>query len=76
MYHEWVLKKLIQQHGVLLVGKPQGHRSLVRPRRRWKDNIKIDLGQIGCGDGDLIKVPQDKVQWRTVLNTVMCIWVS
>jgi hypothetical protein len=42
-----------------------------RPRRGWDDNIKMDLGEIGCGDMDCIDLAQDKDQWRAVVNTVL-----
>jgi hypothetical protein len=49
-----------------LVGKPEGKRRLVRPRRRWVDNIKINLGEIGLGDIDCIDLAQDRDQWRAL----------
>jgi hypothetical protein len=55
----------------ILVGKPEGKRSLGRPRRRWEDNIKMDLREIGWGDMDWIDLPQDRDQWRALMNTVM-----
>jgi hypothetical protein len=55
----------------ILVGKPEGRIPLGRLRRRWVDNIKIDLGEIG-GDGmDWIELAQDRDQWRALVNTVM-----
>jgi hypothetical protein len=54
-----------------LVGNPEGKRLLVRPRRRWKDNIKMDLREIGWGGMDLFHVAQDRDQWRALVNTVM-----
>jgi hypothetical protein len=54
----------------LLVGKPEGKRPLGRPRRRWVDNIKMDLGQVGCGDVDWIGLAQDKNRWRALVNSV------
>jgi hypothetical protein len=60
----------------ILVGKPEGKRPLGRPRRRWVDNIKRDLREIG-GDGrDGIELAQDRDQWRAFVNTVMNLWVS
>jgi hypothetical protein len=50
------------------VGKPEGYRPLGRPRRRWEDNIKIDLRQDGVVWTDLA---QDRDQWRALVNTVM-----
>jgi hypothetical protein len=55
----------------ILVGKPEGKRPLGRPRRRWVDNIKIDLREIGCEGMDWIEVAQDRDQWRALVNTVM-----
>jgi hypothetical protein len=53
------------------VGKPEGKRSLGRPRRRWEDNIKMDLREIGMGGMDWIDLAQDTDQWRVLMNTVM-----
>jgi hypothetical protein len=55
----------------LLVGKLEGKRSLGRPRRRWVDNIKMDLREIGWGRMDWIDLAQDRDQWRVLVNTVM-----
>jgi hypothetical protein len=55
----------------ILVGKPDGKRPLGRPRRRWEDNIKMDLNAIGWGGMDWIDRVQDRDQWRAVVNTVM-----
>jgi hypothetical protein len=55
----------------ILVGRPEGRRSLGRPRRRWEDNIKIDLREIGFGDVGWIHWAQDRDRWRALLNTVM-----
>jgi hypothetical protein len=57
------------------VGKPEGKRPLGRPRRRWVDNIKMDLRETGWDDMDWINVSQDRDQWRTVVNMVMNLWV-
>ena len=43
-----------------LMGKPKGMRALVRPRRRWEDNIKMDLQEVGCGDMDWMELAQDR----------------
>jgi hypothetical protein len=59
----------------MLVGKPEGKRSLGRPRSRWVDNIKMDLREIGWGGMDWIHLTQDRDQWRTLVNTVMNICV-
>jgi hypothetical protein len=55
----------------VLVGRPEGKRPLGRPRRRWEDNIKLDLGEIGIDGANWIKLAQDRVQWRASVNTVM-----
>jgi hypothetical protein len=55
----------------ILVGRPQGRRPLGRPRRRWEDNIKMDLRKIGFGDVDLIHWAQDRHRWRALVNTVI-----
>jgi hypothetical protein len=53
------------------VGTPDGNRPLGRPRRRWVDNIKMDLSEIGWGAMDWIDLTQDSDQWRALVNTVM-----
>jgi hypothetical protein len=59
----------------ILVGRPEGRRPLGRPRRRWGDNIKMDLREIGFGDGDVdvdwVHWAQDRDRWRVLVNTVM-----
>jgi transcription termination factor 2 len=55
----------------ILVGRPEGRRPLGRPRRRWKDNIKMDLREIGFGDVDWIHLSQGRDRWRAFVNTVM-----
>jgi hypothetical protein len=55
----------------VLVGKPEGKRPLGSPRRRWEDNIKRDLQEVGGDCGDLMKRAQDRDRWRTLVNTVM-----
>jgi hypothetical protein len=59
----------------LLVGKPERRRTLGRPRRRWEDNIKIDLGEIGFGDVNWIHLAQNRDRWRALVNTVMSLRV-
>jgi hypothetical protein len=54
-----------------LVGKPEGRRPLGRPRRRWEDNIKMDLRVVGWGGMDWINVAQDRDRWRALVNAVM-----
>ena len=55
----------------VLVGKPEGKRPLVRPRRRWEDNIKMDLQEVGEGCGDWMELTQDRDRWRALVSTVM-----
>jgi hypothetical protein len=55
----------------ILVGRPEGRRPLGRPRRRWEDNIKMDLREIVFGDVDWIHWAQDRDRWRALVNTVM-----
>jgi hypothetical protein len=55
----------------LLVGKPEGKRPLGRHRRRWVDNIRIDLGEIGWDGVDWVDLAQDRDQLRALVNTVM-----
>jgi hypothetical protein len=54
-----------------LQGKPEGKRPLGRPRRRWEDNIKMDLQEMGCGSMDWIKLTEDRDKWRELVNAVM-----
>jgi hypothetical protein len=55
----------------ILVGKPEGKRPLRRPTRRWVDNIKRDLREIGCNSVDCIDVAQDRDHWSALVNTVL-----
>jgi hypothetical protein len=55
----------------LLVGKPEGNRPLEKPRRRWEDNIKMDVREIGWGSMYWIDLAQDRDQWAALVNTVM-----
>jgi hypothetical protein len=55
----------------VLVGKPEGNRPLLRPRRRWEDNIKMDLQEVGCGGMDWIGLDQDRDRWRAFVNAGM-----
>ena len=55
----------------VLVVKHEGRRPLGRPRRRWKDNIKMDLQEVGCEGMDWIELAQDKDRWRTLVREVM-----
>ena len=54
----------------VLVGKPEGKRSLGRPRRRCEDNIKMNLQEVGGGCGDWLELAQDRDRWRALVNTV------
>ena len=62
---------LILQNWCLSVGKPEGKRPLGRPRRRWVDNIRMDLQEVGCGCVDWIGLAQDRDGWRKLVNAVM-----
>jgi hypothetical protein len=53
-----------------LVGKPEGRRPLERPRRRWKDNIKMDLREVRYGSADWVNLAQDRDRWRVFVYTV------
>jgi len=55
----------------VLVGRPEGNRPLGRPRRKWEDNIKMDLQEIGWGGMDWIELAQNKGRWRDLVNAVM-----
>jgi hypothetical protein len=55
----------------ILVGKPEGERPLGRPGRRWEDDIRMDLGEIGWGGMDWIDLSQDRDQWKALVNMVM-----
>jgi len=50
-------------------------KSLARPRRRWEDNIKVDLQEVRCGDMDWIELSQDRDRWRALVNAAMNLWV-
>ena len=54
-----------------LVGKPEGKRPLGRPRRRWEDNITMDLQEMVCGGMDWVNPAQDRDRWRALVNAVM-----
>jgi len=59
----------------ILVGKPEGKGPLWRPRRRWEDNIKTDLQEVGGGCGEWMELAQDRDRWRALVSTVMNIRV-
>jgi hypothetical protein len=54
----------------VLVGKAEGNTPLGRPRRRWKDGIKMDLQEVGVGCGDWMELAQDRDRWRVLVSTV------
>jgi len=55
----------------VLVGRPEGRRPLGRPRRRWEDNIRMDLREVGCGCVDWMEPAQDRERWRALVSAVM-----
>jgi hypothetical protein len=67
------MARMVKERGVyrVLVGKPEGKRPLGRPRRRWVDNIRMDLEEVGCGYMDWIGLAQDRDRWRTLVSAVM-----
>ena len=60
----------------VLVGKPERKRPFGRIRRRWDDNIKMNLQEVGCGDMDWARLAQDRDRWRALVSAVMNILVS
>ena len=60
----------------VLVGKPEGKRPLGRPRRRWEDNIKMDIKEVGGGCEDWMELAQDGDRWRALVSTVMILRFS
>jgi len=58
----------------VLLEKTEGQRQLGRPRRKWEDNIKMDLQEVGCGGMNWV-VAQDRDRWRARVNAVMTIWI-
>ena len=65
--------RMDEERGVcrVLVGKLEGRKPLRRPRRRWVDNIRMDLQEVGCGYMDWIGLAQDRERWRTLVSAVM-----
>jgi hypothetical protein len=61
-----------EERGVhrVLVGKPEENRPLGRPRRRWEDNIKMNLQEVGGSFGDWMELAQDRDRWRALVRTV------
>ena len=66
------MARMAEGRGVhrVVVGKPEGKRPLGRPRRRWEDNIEMDLREVG-GSGDWLELAQDRDSWRTLVSAVM-----
>jgi hypothetical protein len=67
MWHAWGRGPVYR----VFVGRPEGKRPLGRPRRRWEDNIKLDLRERGIDGSNWIQLAQDRVQWRASVKTVM-----
>ena len=67
------MARMRQGRGVyrVLVGKPGGKRPLGKPNRRWEDNIKMDLQEVGGDCGDWMELAQDRDRWRAIVSTVM-----
>ena len=59
----------------LFTGKPTGKRSLGRPRRRWDDNIRMDLEEIGINAGNWVDSAHDRNYWRALVNATLNLWV-
>jgi hypothetical protein len=64
--------RMVEERGVhrVLVGKPEGKRPMGRHRRRWEDNIKVDIQEVGEGRGNWMEIAQDKDGWRAIVSTV------
>jgi hypothetical protein len=69
--------RMVEERGVrrVLVGKLEGKRPLGRPRRRWEDNIKLDVQEVGGGHGDWMELAQDRDRWWALISTVKNLWV-
>jgi hypothetical protein len=59
----------------VLVGKPEGRRPMGRPRRKWENNIRMDLQEAGCGCVDWMELAQNRDRWRALVSAVMNFWV-
>ena len=70
-YYRWCVMGEERGGYRVLVGKPEGKKPLGRPRRRWVDNIRMDLQEVGCGYMDWIGRAQDRDRWRTLVSAVM-----
>jgi hypothetical protein len=68
MWHAWDRREKCTK---FLVGKPEVKKTLGRPRRRWEDGIRMDLGEIGLGGVDWIRLAQDRDRWRAAVSAVM-----
>ena len=68
MWHVWWERRDIYR---VLLGKPEGKIPFVRRRRRWENNIKTDLQELGCGGMYWIELAQDRDRWRALVSTVM-----
>ena len=66
------MARMGERRGVhrVLVGKPEGKRPLVRPRRKWEDNIKMDLRELGGSCRDWMELAEDRDRWRALVSTV------
>jgi hypothetical protein len=66
-----------EERGVyrVFVGKPEGKRPMGKPRRRWVDNSRMDLQEVGCGYTDGIGLARDRDRWQTLVSAVMNLWV-
>ena len=73
MREAWHVARMVERRGAfrILVGKPEGKRPFGRRRRRWEDNIKLDLQEVGFGGVNWIEMAQDRDRWRAVVNAVM-----
>jgi len=67
MWRVWVRRGVVDR---VLVGKTEGRRPLGRPRRRWVDNVRMFLQEVGCGYMDWIGLAQDRDKWRTLVSAV------
>ena len=69
----WACRAYGKRGGVYrgLVGKPGGKRPLGRPRRRWEDNIKVDLQEVGCEGMEWIELAEDRNRWRAIVTAVI-----
>jgi hypothetical protein len=66
-----IVKKFKGVCSTFIVGRPEGKRPLGRPRCRWVDNIRMDLGEVGWGDVDWIGLSKDRNRWRALVNSVL-----